>query len=601
MTLLIRVVPQLSRSFALIARMRVLFPAVLAVVVSGCASLTAGHPELKAAKPAVAVEDAATRPEPPPRAEPLPKQDLTPQILYQLLLAEIAAQRGDMQLSARTYLDLAKKTRDPRIARRAAEIAHFSRQDDVALEAVRVWIQADPQSPQGRSMLVGVLAQSGRFDELPAQVEKLLAQEADNKGDLLLRVGRLLLRHPDRAAVATTIDKITAPYMNVPEARLLRAQVGVTAGDMARALSEADAALALRPDWEQVLLFKAQLQQRDDPGKALETMRLYLSKFPKARDVRLQYARSLVGEKRYEDARSEFQKLLVDFPDNKEVLFAVGALSYQLKDYALAQTTFGKLADDDYAEAGTVRLYLGQIAENQKRYDEAIAWYRSVPPGSQYIAAQVRHAQVLLQQGKLDAARAHLQEATAANPRDRAQLILAEAQVLRDAGRNKEALEVLDQGLAAQPNQPDMLYDAALLAEKLGRSDLLESNLRKLILIKPDHAHAYNALGYSLADRSERLDEAESLVAKALQLSPDDPFIMDSMGWVLYRKGDLKGAVDYLNRAYRLRADPEIAAHLGEVQWMIGEHDTATRTWREAAKANPDNEVLSAVIKRFLP
>jgi tetratricopeptide (TPR) repeat protein len=581
--------------------MRALLLAFLAVVVSGCASLTAGHTELKAAKPAVVAEDAAGRTEPPARAEPLPKQDLTPQILYQLLLAEIAAQRGDMQLSSRTYLDLAKRTRDPRIARRAAEIAHFSRDDDVALEAVRVWLAADPNSPQARSMLVGVLAQSGRFDQLPVQVEKLLALEADNKGDVLLRVGRVLLRNPDRAAVATTIDKITAPYLSIPEARLLRAQVGVAAGDMARALSEADAALALRPDWEQVLLFKAQLQQRDDPGKALETMRRYLSKHPRARDVRLQYARSLVGEKQYEDARSEFQKLLVDFPDNKEVLFAVGALSYQLKDYDLAQTSFSKLADDDYAEAGTVRLYLGQIAENQKRYDIAIAWYRSVPPGSQYIAAQVRHAQVLQQQGKLDAARAHLQQATAANPRDRAQLILAEAQILRDAGRNKEALEVLEQGLAAQPNQPDMLYDAALLAENLGRPDLMETNLRKLIRIKPDHAHAYNALGYSLADRSERLDEAESLVAKALQLSPDDPFIMDSMGWVLYRKGDLKGAVDYLNRAYRLRADPEIAAHLGEVQWMIGERDTAKRTWREAAKANPDNEVLSAVIRRFLP
>ena len=581
--------------------MRVLFLAVLAVLVSGCASLTAGPPELKAAKPAVAAEDATSQSEPPLRVEPLPKQDLTPQILYHLLLAEIAAQRGDMQLSSRTYLDLAKKTRDPRIARRAAEIAHFSRQNDVALEAVRVWLAADPKSPQACSMLVGVLAQSGHFDELPAQVAKLLELDADKKGDVLLRVGRLLLRHPDHAAVAATIDKITVPYLNVPEARLLRAQVGLTAGDMARALSEADAALILRPDWEQVLLFKAQLQQRDDPEKALETMRQYLSKYPRARDVRLQYARSLVGEKRYEDARREFQRLLVDFPDNKEVLFAVGALSYQLKDYDLAQTSFGKLADGDYAEAGTVRLYLGQIAENQKRYDEAIAWYRSVPPGSQYIAAQVRHAQVLQQQGKLDAARAHLQHATAANPRDRAQLVLAEAQILRDAGRNKEALAVLDQGLAAQPNQPDMLYDAALLAEKLGRSDLLETNLRKLIRIKPDHAHAYNALGYSLADRSERLDEAESLVAKALELSPDDPFIMDSMGWVLYRKGDLKGAIDYLNRAYRLRPDPEIAAHLGEVQWMIGEHDTATKTWREAAKANPENEVLSAVIKRFLP
>jgi tetratricopeptide (TPR) repeat protein len=248
-----------------------------------------------------------------------------------------------------------------------------------------------------------------------------------------------------------------------------------------------------------------------------------------------------------------------------------------------------------------VRVYLGQIAENQKRPDEAVVWYAGVPPGEQYLTAQIRLAHVLSQQGKLDEARRHLQQATASSTRERVQLTLAEAQLLREAGRNADAFDVLDRSLREYPDQPDLLYESALIAEKLGRTDVLEKNLRRLIQIKPDHAHAYNALGYSLAERGERLDEAYSLIASALKLAPDDPFILDSMGWVLYRKGDLQAALSHLTRAFGLRPDPEIAAHLGEVLWMMGRRDDAAKTWRDAAKADPGNDVLSAAIKRFLP
>ncbi|MGB0128220.1 MAG: tetratricopeptide repeat protein [Rhodocyclaceae bacterium] len=580
-------------------RLRLLAAALVCAVAGGCAALAKDQAGAQGSDPSTSEEGsgsaASAR-----RVEPLPKQELTGKILYQIMVAEIAAQRGEVRLASSAYLDLAKTTRDPRIARRAAELAHFARQNESALEAVQLWIEADAGSAQAHYMLLGLLAQAGRFGEVQAEAVKILDIERNDQGGALLRIGRLVLRTADHARASATVDRITDPYLKLPEARMLRAQASSVAGDTARAVAEADTALALRPEWEQALLFKVQIQQRDDPEKALESMRRYLAKHPQARDLRLQFARTLVGEKRYTEARSEFQKLLLDFPDNREVLFAVGALSYQLKDYALAQSSFGKLTDEDFAEADAARLYMGQIAETQKRFPEAIAWYGSVRPGEQYIAAQVRQAQVLAQQGKVEDARKHLRAIASANPRDRVQLVLAEGQILRDGGRHKEALEVLDKGLAAEPNQPDLLYDAALVAEKLGRMDLLETHLRRLIQVKPDHAHAYNALGYSLAERNERLAEAETLVAKALQLSPDDAFIMDSMGWVLYRKGDLKGAVGFLERAYRNRADPEIAAHLGEVQWMIGQRDAATRTWREAEKANPDNEVLSAVIKRFL-
>src|SRR5574337_1138879 len=177
--------------------------------------------------------------------------------------------------------------------------------------------------------------------------------------------------------------------------------------------------------------------------------------------------------------------------------------------------------------------------------------------------------------------------------------LLGEAQILSDADRTAEALEVVEQALRARPDDPDLLYESAMLAERLGRLNLMENRLRKLIALKPDSSHAYNALGYALADRGQRLPEAEALIRKAMALAPDDPFITDSMGWVLYRRGDVSGAVGHLEKAYRLRPDPEIAAHLGEVYWRLGRKDEARRLWDESLKANPDNKVLKAVVQRL--
>jgi len=222
-----------------------------------------------------------------------------------------------------------------------------------------------------------------------------------------------------------------------------------------------------------------------------------------------------------------------------------------------------------------------------------------VGEGEQYVQAQIRYAQVLARQGKLDDARAHLQQAAAKSSPQRIQLVLAEAQLLRDANQPKAAFDLVGQALDRVPNNPDLLYDYAMLAEKIERVDVLESSLRKLIEIRPEHAHAYNALGYSLADRNQRLPEARELIEKALKLAPDDSFIIDSMGWVLYRQGKLKDSLGYLRRAYAGRPDPEIAAHLGEVLWALGERSEAERVWGDAARDSPDNETLANTIKRL--
>lgn len=576
----------------------------VALLATGCAQLPWQKPPAAAAptdQPATEQDQAAADTgDDSISVEALPKQELTPQILYQLLLAEIANQRGNTGLALKAYLDLAQSTRDPRIARRAAELAMFARQQDAALEAAKLWVDIDPQSLQARQMLAGILAASGRLDELEPQIAELLRQEGPRLGDSLLRLNRLFARQSDKVAVMQLIDRLTEPYLDKPEAHLARAQAAQGTGDNKRAIAEADEALAQRSDWDLAVLFKAQVQQIDSSAVALETLRQYLRGHPKAREVRMHYARGLAAERKYPEARTEFQRLLSDFPDNPDVILAVAVLSMQLNDYALAEANFKKLLNLKQGDANLARLYLGQLAEERKNLDEALKWYGAVGAGEQYLSAQIRYANVLGRQGKLDEARSHLQSLAEGEGRDRIPLLLAEAQILREAGKTQEAYDLLDSNLSAQPNQPDLLYETALLAEKLGRMDVLETNLRKLIELKPDNAHAYNALGYSLADRSMRLDEAQQLVTTALQLAPDDAFIVDSMGWVLYRKGDLAGALQHLQRAFKLRQDPEIAAHLGEVLWMLGRHDEAGKTWRDAAKANPDNDVLAEVIKKFL-
>lgn len=576
---------------------KVLAVACILLLLGGCA-----HAPRQAVIPEGPAAAAATdKPAAMPRVEPLPDITLTPRILYQALVAEIAGQRGQMALSASAFLDLARTTRDPRFARRAAEIALHARDLDGAVQAARLWAGADPESAQARQMLASLLISAGRLDEAQPHVARLLAQESEQIGDGLIRLNRLFARHPDKRAVFALVESLTLPYAGIAEAHFARAQAALGAGEWQRGIAEADKALALRPDWDAAVLLKAQLQKPEAPDQALDTLRRHLGAFPRARDVRLQYARSLVGERRFEQARAEFQSLLGDFPDNTDVIFAVAILSTQLSDWEVAEATFRKLLERDFADLNTVRLYLGQIAEERKRPAEAMRWYSSVEAGEQYFSARIRIAQLLSREGKLDEARSLLRETTTADPSERTQLILGEAQLLRDAGQLRAAYELLDGHLTAQPEQAELLYESALLAERLGRSDILEARLRTLIRLKPEHAHAHNALGYALADRNERLGEAQDLIVKALSFAPDDPFILDSMGWVLFRRGDNAGALTYLQRAYAIRRDAEIAAHLGEVLWALGRRDEARRTWRDAVREAPGNEMLGGVIKRLDP
>ena len=562
---------------------------LLSTLLSACATTT---PPRQASTPAPApVAAEAARPAP-------PNETLTPQVLYEMLLGEIAAQRGDRAVATRAYLDLMQNTNDYRVAERAAQMALNARYIDDAFVAAQRWLQLEPTSIDARQMLAGILITKGKLDEAEPHLKIILAAENPNAGFGFLHLNNLLVRHPDKAAVLRLVQKLAQDYPKLPEAHFAIARAAWAANEKTLSMQEIDTALALRPQWDGAALFKVQILQAESPAAALAFYTRYLYDFPQAREMRLAYARLLVQEKRYPEAREEFKRLIADFPSNPEVPLAVGLLSMQLRDYDAAEMYFRKALDGGIQDPDAVRFYLGQLNEERKSWDDARKWYSSVS-GEQAFNARLRIAGMLAHQGKLAEARSYLQALPLATNQERAQAASAEATLLRDAKQYQESFDVLGKALEKLPNYPDLLYDYAMAAEKIGRLDVLENSLKKLIQIKPEYAHAYNALGYTLADRTTRFDEAKQYLDKALKLAPEDAFILDSMGWLQYRTKDYAQAIATLRRALSMRPDPEIAAHLGEVLWVTGEKSEAQKVWNSALKENPENEALTAVVAKF--
>ena len=529
------------------------------------------------------------------------KEDLNEPTLYEFLLGEIALQRGDAQLAAQTYLDLAKRTRDPRVARRAVEVASQARLADLAIDAAKLWQELEPTSPQALQITAALLVGAKRVEEAEPYLEKLLVSEGVNLENGFMQLNRLISGNPDKAANSRLVRKLAAKYPQLPQAHYAVGQAALTANEDDAALASSRRAQELKPEWEPAVMLEAQALQKKSPSAAAKRLGDYVARNPNAAEARLNYARLLVLDKRYPEARSEFQKVLDANPNNPEVGYAVGVLAFQLKEYAVAEQTLKRVLGMRYRDPDGVRYLLGQIAEEQKRWPQAIQWYEQIQEGDHALNARMRTAGAIAKQGKLDEARKYLQQVVTDNPAEEVQLTVVEAQLLRDANKHGDAFALLGEALKRQPEQPELLYDYALTAEKLEKFDLLESNLRKLIQVRPEHAHAYNALGYSFADRNLRLPEARKLVEKALELSPEDYYIIDSLGWVQYREGKLKDAAATLQRAYTGRPDAEIGAHLGEVLWQMGQRDEAKRVWDEALKTAPENETLLKTIKKFRP
>jgi tetratricopeptide (TPR) repeat protein len=547
-------------------------------------------------------EDQIEQPEAQEEAQPaLPGVELSTDLLYEFLLSEIAAQRGNDTVAVDGSLDLAKKTRDPRLAMRAAHLALQFGQADKAIEALRLWRDTDPSSLMARRMLSSVLLRSGKLDEAGVEFVGLLKADDKHTAQTFVQIYQMLATYPDRAAALNLMRHLTQLYPSVAEAHLGVAKLAEASGNGELALSEAGQARSLRPEWVMAVSLEAELLQKNAPQKGLDLLHGYLSDHPEAGELRLQYARALLEQKQYKQARDEFQHLSDENPDNPDFAYAIALISLQLNDLKDAEIQLKQSLSKGKKDQDTVQYYLGQLSEAKKNDDEAIGYYREVKGGEYLFAAQVRLAYLLSKRGQLSEARQLLHQARTTDDQQRAQLTLVEAQLLRDANQFDEAYKVLNQALQKQPNHIDLIYEAAMMANKIGKLDVFEQLMRKLIKIKPDYAQAYNALGYDLLERNERIPEAMKLVEKALQLAPGDAAIMDSVGWGYYRSGKLDESVQMLRRAYAANANPEIAAHLGEVLWVRGDKEEAKKIWQDSLKENSGNEELQAVIKKFDP
>jgi tetratricopeptide (TPR) repeat protein len=485
-------------------------------------------------------------------------------------------------------------------------MALSAKQADDALAAVKLWRQYAPNSDEANQYYLGLVVLSDNLTEAESALKQRLAEATPGARPLVMfQAQQLLMRAKDKEAAIGVIERLVAPYGNMMEAHVVLAQTALARGAKADALREARTALQIKPDSEIAVLTLAQVTEGDE--QSAKVLADFLQAHPDAKEVRTAYARQLVNAKQYEAARREFLVLDKAQPDNPGTLYALGILSMQTNDNKTAEQYFTRFvevmekAPDEERDPSKAVLILSQLAEDRGDIPAALGWLDRLdtPDPKIQFGADLRRAQLTAKQGDLAGARKLLGTLKPEDPAEQAQVVLIDAQLLRDAGKNQEAYKLMEQGLKRFPDNMDFLYDFALMAEKMGKTDVMEKSLRQVIAKAPENQHAYNALGYSLADRNVRLKEAYQLIDKAQKMAPADPFIMDSMGWVQYRLGKLDEAEAQLRKAYQLRSDPEIAVHLGEVLWKKGRHDDARKLWREAQAKDPKNDALKSTLNRL--
>ncbi len=551
---------------------------------------------------------------------------LNDQLLYQLLIGEMALNRGDAVTAYEWMLDAARRSRDEGLYRRVVDIALQARAGEQALNATRAWRLSHPQSMDALRMQLQVLLLINRTDALPEPLRALLATApAAERPGLISALPRFLQRTSDPALVARLLESTLEPYRQLPDTglavRLSLGRAWLEARDPERTLALVREAQALDAAAPGVALLALELMRERPQAEALVLD--YLGRADAEPALRMAYIRVLTGMQRYADAAGQLEAATRLQPEVAAPYLSLGAIQLELKHLkegeaallrylelvqaqpaAPAETPHPPLGDDDEApraDSGPVQawLMLAQAAQDRGDFKAAETWLSKVEDPQRALEVQSRRAVILARQGKLAQARALIHGVPERNADDARAKLVAEAAVLRDVKRWRDAYDVLASASQRFIDDTDLIYEQAMMAEKLEKLDDMEQLLRRVIAIKPDNAHAHNALGYSLADRRQRLPEARELVQRALELAPGDPFITDSMGWVEFRLGNKTEALRLLRLAYKARPDTEIAAHLGEVLWSMGEREEARRIWREASGRDAGNDVLRETLARL--
>lgn len=545
-------------------------------------------------------------------AEPPTNSAMDAPLFYQLLIGEVELQNGQPGVAFQVLLDAARRTADEALFKRVVNIAIQARAGDQALMASRAWAETVPTSVDALQSCVQLLALMNKPAEVPQPLAALLrAAPAPQRPGFILALPRLFQRSPDPKSVLTALRPVlqsqTGPLKS--PALYAEARLSVNAGENARALALTRELNQAMPEGDDAMQLAVDLLPTAPEAESLIAARLQQQ--PDQHALRQAYARALIQAQRPAEAAREFRLLTEATPDNPAPWLALGAIELELKHPAAAEVALREsLKRLDTPAAGTdaeikaradgrqqAWLMLSQAAEQRGDLKAAEAALQKV--NSTGLDVRYRRASLLARQGKLTDARKLLQPAADASDADARAALLAEAQLMRDQRDHAASLAVLKAATTRFPGDPDLLYEQAMMTEKVGQFDEMEKLLRQVIELKPDHHHAYNALGYSFADRNMRLPEAKQLIEKALTLAPGEPFIIDSLGWVEFRLGNLAESAKLLRQAHTGRPDAEIAAHLGEVLWASGAQDEARRIWQEAAQREPRNEALRETLDRL--
>lgn len=521
---------------------------------------------------------------------------------FHVLAGELAAKRQQPQAAAEQFLAALDLAPDAELAQRAATYALVSRNDALILKTARRWLELDPSSLDAREVIARAALRTGALNEAQAQCEAIVRDHAGGPADGFRLIALLYAQEPDHAEAALKVmAPLQAQWPQLPGAHYALGLLALRFGKLDAAEASARAALKLDGQYAdaQLLLASVQIKQ----GRILEadqTIERVVVSSSNRTAVRLGYVNLLLESQQTEAAARQYRMVLRAEPDNVDARFGLGLLA--LESQALDEAAgFFKPLTGDGPRHNEAAYYLGRIAQLQRRDAEALGWYEKVTNGSTALDAALRRADLLARNDRLEAALELMQELRAHYPPGAGRFAATEAQWLLDAGKAAEALATLDAALGETPDDIELLYARSLVHERGKRTEAAEADLRRNLALKADDARALNALGYLLTTQSSRYTEARSLIEKALALEPDDAAIQDSMGWVLFRQGQNAEARPWLEKAYAQQKDAEIAAHLGEVLWVLGEKDSARKLWKAALDEHPDHAVLRETVQRLSP
>ncbi|MFD1122003.1 tetratricopeptide repeat protein [Methylophilus flavus] len=522
----------------------------------------------------------------------------TAEFVYKYLLGEVAAQRGEFVLASQLFLDLAKQTRDPLLAERATQAATIARAPQLALPSAELWSELVPDSIPAAQTASQLLIANGELKKAVPNIQKVLADERI-RPSAFMELNSLMMRVTDKKSVLETIQLLAKPYPKLPEAHFAISQAAYFARNEALMEKELKEASKLRPGWEAPAQIRGQMLSEKDPQKGIAYYREFLKDHPDADQIRLALARTLLVQKNAAEAKVEFTKLVERHQNNPEMNVIVGLLALDAKEYEFADRYLEHALNVGFKEPNRIYFNLGRSAAEQHDDARALQWFDKINDGEQFLAGRFAAAAIISRRDGIDAAITMLDNVNGLTAEQQTLVIQNQALMLNQAKRTKEAYALLEKAVQTYPDSPELLYDYALNAERVGNFKVMEDTLNKVIKLKPDFAAAYNALGYSYADRNINLVEAKNLIETATKLSPEDHYIMDSLGWVYYRLGDIGHAIEQLRRAYAIQQDPEIAAHLAEVLWKQGQREEAKQILDQALSANPDNEVLASTAQKL--